>query len=187
MKKLIRFLIKALEELEKLDKARLAKELGDLFHYVNKQAFAQIPGVSALAGILVGAWVASTFTTSPFKGFLASWGIIKGGRHVVSSTTYRSLSIVLPIVGAALTIYLFQKGMKAFRVKQLKKNMARIAQSDEKIQSEVQEKLNILEQAKAAGFVSAGEYDTKKANLYQSYSRTYPFRFQEFIIEKLTS
>ena len=188
MKKLIRFLIEALQELEKLDKAKFAKEVGELFYSINKYAFSQIPGISAIAGILVGAWVASTFTTSQFKGFLASWGIIKGGRHVVSSTTYGFLSIALPIVGAALTAYIVQKGMKAYRAKQFKRNMERIAQSGEKVQLEVQAKLDILEKAKEAGLVSTGEYFTKKANLFQSYSKTtYPFKFQELIIEKLTS
>ena len=187
MKKLIRFLIEVLQELEKVDKAKLAKELGELFHYINKQAFSQIPGVSAIAGLLVGSWVASTFTTSPLKGFLASWGIIKGGTRVVSTTTYSFLSISLPILVAALTAYIVQKAMKAFREKQLKRNMARVAQSGKEVQAEVQEKLSLLEKAKEAGLVSVSEYCTKKANLYQSYSRAYPFKFEEFLIRKLTS
>jgi len=128
MKKLIRFLIEILQDLEKMDKDRLAKELGELFFYINRQVFSQIPGVSAIAGLLVGSWVASTFTTSPLKGFLASWGLIKGGTRVVSTTTYSLLSISLPILGAGFTAYIVQKAMKAFRERQLRRNMAGVAQ-----------------------------------------------------------
>ena len=77
--------------------------------------------------------------------------------------------------------------MKAFREKQLKRNMARVAQLGEDIQSELWEKLSILEKAKEAGLISASEYCTKKADLYQSYSRTYLFKFEEFLIKKLSS
>jgi len=109
MNKLIRLFIEILQDFEKLDRARLAQELRELFHYINKQLFSQIPGVSAIAGLLVGSWVASTFTTSRFKGFLASWGLIKGGTRVVSASTYSFLSISLPILAAALTAYAVQK------------------------------------------------------------------------------
>lgn len=187
MNKLIRLLIEILQDFEKMDKAKLAQELRELFHYINKQVFSQIPGVSAIAGLLVGSWVASTFTTSRFKGFLASWGLIKGGTRVVSTTTYSFLSISLPILAAALTAYIVQKAMKTYREKQLKRNMAWVAQLGKEVQAEIQEKLNILEKAKEAGLVSASEYCTKKSNLYQAYSRTYPFKFQEFLIKKLTS
>jgi hypothetical protein len=65
--------------------------------YIKKQMFSQIPGVSAIGGIFVGYWVASTFTNSPIKGFLSSVGIMKGGTHVVSNTTYKLLSVFLPL------------------------------------------------------------------------------------------
>ncbi len=187
MNKVIRILIEILQDLEQLDKAKVAKELGELFHYINKQVFGQIPGVSAIAGLLVGSWVASTFTTSRFKGFLASWGLIKGATRVVSTTTYSFLSISSPILAAALAAYIVQKALKAFRENQLKRNMAQVAQLGEEVQSALQEKVNILEKAKEAGLVSASEYGTKKANLYQAYSGTYPFKIQEFLIKKLTS
>ncbi len=187
MNKAIRFLIEILQDLEKMDKVRLARELGELFQYINKQVFNQIPGVSAISGLLIGSWVASTFTTSPLKGFLASWGLIRGGTRVVSTTTYSLLSISLPILAAALTAYIVQKAMKAFREKQLKRNMAGVAQLGKEVQSELQEKLNILEKAEEAGLVSESEYFRKKANLYQAYARTFPFKFQEFLIKKLTS
>lgn len=187
MNKAIRFSTEILQDLEKIDKVRLARELGELFQYLNKQVFNQIPGVSAISGLLVGSWLASTFTTSPLKGFLASWDLIKGGTRVVSTTTYSLLSISLPIFAAALTAYIVQKAMKAFREKQLKRNMAQVAQLGKEVQSELQEKLNILEKAEEAGLVSESEYFTKKANLYQAYARTFPFKFQEFLIKKLTS
>ncbi len=58
---------------------------------------------------------------------------------------------------------------------------------EKEVQHEIQEKLKILEKAKEAGLVSAGEYRTKEANLYQVYSRTYAFKFKEFLIKKLAS
>ncbi len=167
--------------------AVLAKEFGELFNYIYRQAFNQIPGLSAIAGLLVGSWVASTFTTSRLKGFLASWGLIKGGTRVVSTTNYSFLSIALPILAAAFTAYIVQKAMKAYREKQLKKHMGRVAQLEKEVQDEIQEKLKILEKAKEAGLVSVGEYRTKEANLYQVYSTTYAFKFKEFLIKKLAS
>jgi hypothetical protein len=118
---------------------------------------------------------------------LASWGIIKGGSRVVSTTTYSFLSIVLPILAAAITAYFVQKAMKVFREKQLYKNKALVAQLENAIQSEIGEKLNILEKAKEIGLLSESEYHTKTANLYQTYARSFPFKFQEFLIKKLSS
>ena len=187
MNKLVKYVIEILQDFEKLDKAQLAQELRELFQYINKQVFSQIPGVSAIAGLLVGSWVASTFTTSRFKGFLASWGLLKGGTRVVSASTYSFLSLSLPILAAALTAYIVQKGMKTYREKQLRRNIACVAQLEKEVQAEIQEKMNILEKAREAGLVSASEYSTKKSNLYQAYSRTSVFKFQEFVIKKLTS
>lgn len=187
MKKLIRWLIEVLQDLEKMDTVRLAKESGELFRYISQQIFNQIPGVSAIAGLLVGSWVASTFTTSPLRGFLASWGIIKGGSRVVNTTTYSLLSIVLPVLAAAITAYIVQKAMKVFREKQLYKNKALVAQLGNAIQSEIGEKLNILEKAKEMGLLSESEYYAKRANLYQTYARPFPFKLEEFLIKKLSS
>ena len=105
---------------------------------------------------------------------------------MVSATTYSFISISLPILAAALTAYMVQKVMKALREKQLRRNMARVAQLGKEVQSELKEKLNILDKAKEAGLISEGEYFPKKANLYQAYSRTFPFKFEEFLIKKLT-
>jgi len=187
MNKLISSLVEILRDFEKLDKAKLAQELRELFHYIQKQVFSQIPGISAIAAVAVGAWMASTFTTSRFKGFLASWGVIRGGTRVVSATTYRFLSFSLPVLAAGLTVYAVQKAMKTYREKQLKKNMAWMARLGEKVQAEIQEKLNILEKAKDAELISDSEYSTKKCNLYQAYSKTYPSKIQDFIINKLAN
>jgi hypothetical protein len=187
MKKLIQWLIRVLQDLEKMDKVRLSKDFGELFRYLQQQIFNQIPGVSAISGLLMGAWVASTFTTSPIKGFLASWGIIKGGTRVVSKTTYSFLSFALPILAAAITAFIVQKAMKAYREKQLCRNKALVAQLGSAIQSEIGEKMNILEKAKEMGLVSEGEYLTKRANLYQTYVRSFPFKIEEFLLKKWTS
>src|SRR5512139_4228374 len=94
------------------NRTRVLKEGKELSAFLARQAFNQIPGMSAVAALIVGAWVASTFTTSPFKAFMARWGLMKGGRHVVSGGTYRFLSLVLPIFVAAVTAYAVSKILK---------------------------------------------------------------------------
>jgi cell division protein FtsL len=149
--------------------------------------FSQIPGVSAIVGLLVGSWVASTFTNSPIKGFLSSWGLMKGGTHVVSTTTYRFLSVFFPIVAIAITAYIVQKVLKTYREKRLEKNMAHVAQLGQEVQSELRDKMRILDKAKEAGLISDNEYQTKIANLYQSCSRNAYSGIEEIIINKLQS
>lgn len=186
MDKFIRSLIELLQRLEKMDKAALVKESRELLFFINRQAFRQIPSLSAIGGILVGAWISSTFTTSPIKGALASFGLIKGGRHVVSSTTYTLLALVLPVLSAAVTAYLIQKTLKHYRRKQLEKNIAQVARLAPEVQSRLNEKLALLEKAKEAGIVSESEYQTKRAALYQSFSRGLSSKIEEFVIDKLS-
>lgn len=186
MNKLIDNIIEFLQDLKKMDKAKLTKEFRELAYYINKQFFGQIPSISAIAGLLVGSWVASTYTSSPLKGFLASWGLMKGGTRVVSSTTYRFLSVFLPIFATAVTAYIVQKALKNYREKRLERDMAWVAKLGKEVQSEVQEKMNILDKAEKAGLISESEYQTKKATLYQSYSRTYPSKIGEFLINKIS-
>ncbi len=186
MNNLIDRLIEFLQELKKMDKVKLAKEFKVLAFYLNKQFFSQIPSISGIAGLLVGSWVVSTFTTSPIKATLASWGLMKGGTHVVSSTTYRFLSVLLPIFATAVTAYIVQKGLKAYREKRLEKDMASVAKLGKEIQSEVNEKISILEKARDSGLVSDSEYHTKKAILYQSYSRSISSKIEELIINKMS-
>jgi len=179
------YLSEVLQYFRTMDREKLAQEFREFVYHTNKQLFGQIPGVSAVVGILVGTWIASTFTNSPLKGFLSSWGIMKGGTHVVSTTTYRLLSVALPILVTALSAYLVQKGLKRYRQKRLEGNMAYVAQLGDKVQAELRDKMGILDKAREAGLLSESEYQTKLANLYQSYSRDYHSKIEEIIIKKL--
>ena len=187
MNKLIDYLIELLQNIKNMDRVKLAKELKEIAYHMNKQLFSQIPSVSAIVGILVGSWVASTFTNSPIKGYLSSWGLMKGGTHVVSTTTYRFLSVVLPILVTAITAYIVQKALRTYREKRLEENMAHVAQLGQKVQAELGDKMSILDKAKEAGLISENEYQTKMANLYQAYSRNYHSGIKEIIIKKLES
>ena len=174
--------------MEKLrDRTRLLKEGKELSAFLARQAFNQIPGMSAVAALIVGWWVASTFTTSPVRAFMAKWGLMKGGRHVVSGSTYRFLSVVLPLLVAAVTAYAVSKILKVVREQQMQKNMIRISQLGEEIQTLVNDRLAILGKAKEAGLLSDGEYLTKKANLYNVHSRMPSSQIKELLIGKLTS
>lgn len=165
----------------------LKNEFKEFLYYLNRQVFNQIPSVSALAGILAGAWVVSTFTASPIKGTLAEWGFIQGGKHVVSSTTYKLLSVALPIAAASLTAYCVQKGLKAFREMQIELGEARAARLADKARAELQGKLNALEAAREAGILSWNEYRTKMANLYQPYLKKPASKVEEIIVSKVTA
>ncbi len=185
MTKLIDYLIERLQNLKNMDRDKLAREIKEFAYHLHRQLFSQIPGVSAIAGLLVGSWVASTFTSSPIKGFLSSWGLMKGGTHVVSTTTYRFLSVFLPVVATAITAYIVQKAMKTYREKRLERNMALVEHLGQQVQSALRDKIVILDKAKEAGLVSENEYQTKIFTLYQSYCRTYHSSIEEIIIKKL--
>jgi len=187
MYKLIDNLIELLQSVKNMNRVKLARELREIVFHVNRQVFSQIPGVSAIAGLLVGSWVASTFTKSPIKGYLSSWGLMKGGTHVVSLATYRFLSVFLPILVTAITAYVVQKALKTYREKQLKRNMAHVAQLGQDVLSELCDKMRILDKAKEAELISDSEYETKTANLYQSYSRSYHSTIEAIIFKKLES
>lgn len=187
MDKAIDFIIEMLSRLKRWDRTRLRKEGKELSFYLARQAFNQIPGVSAIAALLVGGWVASTFTTSPFRATLARWGLMKGGTHVVSGHMYRFLSVVLPILVAAITAYAVNKILKHLREQQMQKNIGKVAQLGPDVQAVVNDKLVILEKAKEAGLLSAGEYLTKKANLYTTYSRIGSSQIKDLLIGKLSS
>jgi len=169
------------------DRDRLIKEGKELAPFLARQALNQIPGTSAVAALIVGWWVASTFTTSPIRAFMAKWGLLKGGTHVVRGSTYRFLSIVLPIFVAAVTAYAVSKILKIVREQQMQKNMIRVSQLREEIQVLVNDRLAILEKAKEAGLLSDGEYLTKKANLYNAYARIPSSQITDLLIGKLSS
>lgn len=185
MKKYTDRMIEHIKALKNMNRAELAKEAGELAYHTRKVLFSQIPGVSAIAGLLAGSWVAGTFTSSPVKGFLSSVGLMKGGTHVVSSTTYRFLSVVLPILAVALTAYAVQKVMKTYREKQLKRNMGYIPLLKEEVQAELKAKMDILDKAREAGLLSESEHRTKMAALYQSYFKSDLTRIEEIIIRKI--
>ena len=65
-----------------------------------------VPRLPALAGLVVGWWVASTFTDSKLSATLHSFGIGSGPRRAVDSGTMRAMSFWLPILAAALCSYL---------------------------------------------------------------------------------
>ncbi len=187
MDRMIDRLIEILVKLKKSDRTQIVKELRELSHLLTRQVFNQIPGISASAACIVGVWVASTFTTSPWKALLAEWGLMKGGKHLVSSQMYQALSVVLPILVATLTAYLVQKILKRVREQQMERNAVRVSQLGKDVQTLVQEKLQILEKAKKAGLLSSSEYLAKKANVYATYSRILPGQLEEFLISKLTT
>ena len=185
MDKLVDYIIELIRKIRSMDRAAWERELREIAYYTKKQLFSQIPGVSAIVGILVGSWVASTFTNSPIKGFLSSWGLMKGGTHVVSRTTYKFLSVLLPLFATALTAYAVQKSMKNYREKRLERDKAFVAQLGEKVQADLQQKMSILDMAKEAGLLSESECDTKIANLYQSYSRNDRSSLKDILFKKL--
>lgn len=180
------FLAGAMARLRKMDRAQLADEMRMLGSFINRQLFRQIPSVSALAGILAGSWVSSTFTTSPLRGFLASWGLVKGGTRVVSSATYRFLSVLMPLLAMAVTAYLVQKALKGYRARRLAKDRRRVSRMPEEVRSEVRGKMDILDAARENGLISEAEYETKQAMLFQSYSRKPPSRVRDFLIGKMS-
>lgn len=168
------------------DRTRLLKEGKELSAFLVREALSQIAGMSAVAALIVGWWVASTFTTSSFRAFMAKWSLMKGGIHVVSVSSYRFLSTVLPILAAAVTAYAVSKILKVIREQQMQKHIIRVSQRGEEIQALVDDRLAILEKAKEAGLLSTGEYLTKKANLYNEYARTPSSQIKDMLIGKLT-
>ncbi|HWE25969.1 MAG TPA: hypothetical protein VG496_18680 [Myxococcales bacterium] len=65
-----------------------------------------IPRLPALAGLVAGWWVTSTFTDSSLVATLHSWGIGDGPRRAVSTETLESMRFWAPIVAAAICSYL---------------------------------------------------------------------------------
>lgn len=175
------------ERLDLADIARIKSEAKEVISFISKQVFNQIPSVSAVTGLLIGAWVASNFTASPLKGFLAEWGLIKGGTHVVSSGTFKFLSVLLPIIVTGITAYAVQKGLKAFREMKLEVNIGRVSRLSPEVQAELKSKLALLDKTREAGILSQGEYETKVAGLYQSYAKKKSLsKVEELIVSRLS-
>ncbi|MBI3596417.1 MAG: hypothetical protein HY203_04610 [Nitrospirae bacterium] len=181
-------LIDILSEIRRLkqwDRKKVNKEIKELSTFVVRQVFKQIPGVSAISALVIGAGVASTFTTSPWRATLARWGVIKGAKHVVSGPIYQFLSVVLPILVAAGTAYLVHKILNRVRERQMERDILTIARLGENIQAVVNEKLALLEKVKEAGLISGSEYHTKKASLYATYARIHPTDMKALVFDKL--
>jgi hypothetical protein len=68
-----------------------------------------VPKAPAVVGMLVGWWIASTYTDSRLRSVLHSVGIGSGGTRVVSGSTYRAMSFWLPLLAAALCAYLGER------------------------------------------------------------------------------
>jgi hypothetical protein len=187
MNKLINNISELIAKIREMDRAAWIRELEEIAYHTKKVLFSQIPGVSAIAGLLVGSWVGKTFTSSPIKGFLSSHGLMQGGTHVVSTTTYKFLSMFLPVLAMAITAYVVQKAMKSYREKQLQRNMSYVGLLKEEVQAELQAKMSILDKAKEADLISDSEHRTKMAALYQSYFRSDRSMIEEIIIKKIGS
>lgn len=186
MDKFIDYIIALIEKLKHIDREVLVKEGKEISRFLVSQLYKQIPGVSGIAAMMVGAWVASTFTSSPWRAALSRWGLIQGGKYYVSGWMYNLLSVGLPILTAALTAYLVQKLLKHYREQQMEKNIIKVSQMGKETQSLVKERLVILEKAKEANLLSQSEYLTKKAIMYSRYSRIPPKQVEKLIINKLS-
>lgn len=171
------------------DMTRLSGESKELLSFVTKHLFNKVPNMSAMAGILMGAWVSSTFSTPPVRSMMALFGIVNhgAGTEVASPLAYSLLSVFLPLFSAASTIYIVQKALKSYRKRQLAKYAEAASRLDSEKLSELGSKLALLEEAKSTGLLTTGEYETKIAVLYQSYTGTLPSSVEEFIVKKLTS
>jgi hypothetical protein len=74
-----------------------------------------MPKVPALAGLVVGWWIANTYTDSHVRSALRSLGIGHGGTHVVSGSTYKAMSFWLPLLAAAVCAYLGERLAESYR------------------------------------------------------------------------
>jgi len=74
-----------------------------------------LPKVPALAGLVVGWWIANTYTDSHLRSALRSIGIGHGGTRVVSASTYKAMSFWLPLLAAAVCAYLGERIMQVYR------------------------------------------------------------------------
>jgi hypothetical protein len=171
------------------DMTWLSGESRELLSFVTKHFFNKVPSMSALAGILMGAWVSSTFSTPPVRSMMALFGILESGAkgEVASPLAYTLFSVFLTLFSAAATVYVVQKALKSYRKRQLAKYAAASSRLDAEKLPELNAKLALLEEAKNSGLLTSGEHETKLAALYQVYMGKLPSGVEEFIVKKLTS
>jgi hypothetical protein len=81
---------------------RIAKELAHVGRALLDQL---IPRLPAIAGMVAGWWVVSTFTDSRLGATLHSWGLGSGPVRYLDADTYASLRFWLPASAAALCSY----------------------------------------------------------------------------------
>lgn len=179
-------LIKHWHSLRNMNRKSMIAELKELALTINKQFFGQIPGVSALTGLAAGAWVASTFTTSSFRGALAHWGLTSGPSIVVSENTYRVLAVAMPVLATAIVMYVVQKLLHAYREWRLASDMRRIDAMNESVRCEVGFCMALLDQAREVKLLSAGEHHTKKCELYQSFAGTGLYRWLDMLLQRFS-
>lgn len=165
----------------------LKNEFKELLDFVSRQVFNQIPSLSAIAGIIAGAWVMSTFTASPIKGTLAEWGLIEGATHVVSSGTYKFMAVVLPISATSITAYVVHKALYSFREMQIELYQSRAARLDDKTIALLRTKLSALESARIEGILSWSEYRAKMAAIYHPFVGRQESKVEKAIMSKVTA
>lgn len=84
----------------------VAREAHHFSRYVFLEARGMLlPRIPALVGLMVGFWIAQTFTDSQFTATLHAWGIGSGPRHAVRGETLRVLNFALPLFAAAISSY----------------------------------------------------------------------------------
>jgi hypothetical protein len=89
---------------------RLVVEARGFFAAVGVQLRGHLfPKGPALVGMVVGWWIANTYTDSHVRSVLRTVGIGSGGTHVVSGSTYRAMSFWMPLLAAALCAYLGER------------------------------------------------------------------------------
>ena len=85
---------------------KFMKEIAHFSGVLLREGRAQLmPRLPAVAGLLVGWWIAQTFTDSELSATLHSWGFGDGPRHAVRGDTLRAMSFWLPLFAAALCSY----------------------------------------------------------------------------------
>lgn len=161
------------------------KELQDFWFHLRRLALAKIPAISGLAALFVAGWVSSTFTTSPVRAFAVRAGWTHGSRHYVHGTTYRIMSIGLPILAAAVTAYLVQRHLRRRRERDLIQDRLIVARRPH-LQEEAKRRETILDDALNLGLLTPAEHATKRAALYAWYARDGGSPMARAISTKLT-
>jgi len=171
------------------DAHRLSGETKELASFVAKHFFNKVPSASAVSGILAGAIVSSNFTATPVKSAMAVFGVVSAGNEggITSPLSYSLLSVFVPVLTGAATIYIVQKALKSYRKKRLLGYMEASSRLEKDKLAELASKRSLLEEARDKGLLTDGEYETKLAGIYRARACGHASGVQEFIVKKLTS